>query len=204
MPLENFITSVSACSSRPVSRRTSWILLARSLRETSSSVAKKSRFSRAERRGKNERSPATAMPTCRRTSPAARCASNPPTRTDPASGRSMVEISLSAVVFPLPFGPSSTKTSAPAAEKETSFKATVSPPRSRPSQLNRAGRWRNILRTDSKTIRSMKVNGEVRVKIIRTTNSLWHRVSDARRRLCIIVAIRDAYDFEWSGAAECA
>jgi hypothetical protein len=48
------------------------------------------------------------------------------------------------------------QTSAPA-EKKRSFKATVSPPRSRPSQLNRAGRWRNILRTDSKTTRSMKV-----------------------------------------------
>ena len=66
------MTSVSACSSRPVSWRTCWIRGARSLRETSSRVAKKSRFSRAERRGKNERSAATAMPTCRRTSPASR------------------------------------------------------------------------------------------------------------------------------------
>ena len=153
------MTSVSACSSRPVSRRTSLILCARSLRGTSSRAAKKSRFSLAERRGKNERSAATAMPTCRRTAPASRRASKPPTSTDPASGRSMVEINLSAVVFPLPFGPSSTKTSALPAEKDTPFKAIVSPPRSRPSQLNRAGRWRNILRTDSKTTRSMKVDG---------------------------------------------
>src|SRR5260370_30333124 len=36
----------------------------------------------------------------------------------------------------------------------------VSPHRSRPSQLNRAGRWRNILRTDSKTTWSMKVERE--------------------------------------------
>ena len=150
------MTSVSACSSRPVSWRTSLILCARSRRDTSSSVAKKSRFSRAERRGKNERSAATAMPTCRRTSPALRRASKPPTRTDPASGNSIVEISLRAVVFPLPFGPSNTRTSARAAEKETSFKAMVSPPRSLPSQLNSAGRWRKILRTDSNTIRSIK------------------------------------------------
>src|ERR1035437_9978924 len=87
--------------------------------------------------------------------------------------------------------------SARAAEKETSFKAMVSPPRSLPSQLNRAGRWRKILRTDSKTTRSMKIrttrlerqkyesaNGEVR-----TAN----RGSDARRRLCIIVAIRGLF-----------
>src|SRR5208282_348872 len=159
MPLENFITSMSACSSRPVSRRTSWILCARSPRETSSSVAKNSRFSRAARRGKNERSAATAMPTFRRTLPASRRASNPPTRTAPASGRSMVEINLRAVVFPLPFGPSSARTSAAAAENETSFKAMVSPRRSRPSQLNSAGRWRNILPTDSKTMRSMKADG---------------------------------------------
>ena len=107
------MTSVSACSSRPVSRRTSLILCARSLRAELRRGRQRNRGSqRAERRGKNERSAATAMPTCRRTSPASRRASKPPTRTDPASGRSMVEISLSAVVFPLPFGPSSTKTSA--------------------------------------------------------------------------------------------
>src|SRR5208283_3593418 len=184
MPLENFITSVSACSSRPVSRRTSLILCAHSLRGTSSRAAKKSRFSRAERRGKNERSAATATPTCRRTAPASRRASKPPTRTDPASGRSMVEISLRAVVLPLPFGPSSTRTSALAAEKETSLKAIVSPPRSFPSQLNRAGRWRKVLRTDSKTTLSMAV---------RTTKART-KLRFARRRLCIIVAIRNSID----------
>src|SRR5208282_4160167 len=157
MPLENFITSVSACSSRPVSRSTSLILCARSLRDTSSSAAKNSRFSRAERRGKNERSAATAIPTCRRTAPASRRVSKPPTRTDPASGKSMVEISLRTVVLPLPFGPTKANTSPRSAAKQTSLRAIVSPRCSRPTQLNKAGRWRKILRTDSKTIRSMEI-----------------------------------------------
>jgi hypothetical protein len=130
------------------------ILCAARLRETSSRAAKNSRFSRAERRGKERALAATAMPTCRRTSPASRRASKPPTRTDPASGSSMVEISLRAVVFPLPFGPSSTRTSARRPKRNVfqgnGFAAPL------PAQpIEQSGTMAKYLRTDSKTTRSM-------------------------------------------------
>jgi len=123
-----FMTSVSAFSSRPVSRRTSSILCVR-LRpaELRRGPAKNSRFSRAERRGKNDAGAATAIPTCRRTSPASRRGSEGRPRAPiRPSGSSMVEISLRAVCLPLPFGPSSTTPRRWHAEKETSCSATVS------------------------------------------------------------------------------
>ena len=67
MPLENFMTRVSAASSKPVRSSTSSILRGRERRGISSKAAKKSRFSRAESRGKNDLSVETAKPTCRRT-----------------------------------------------------------------------------------------------------------------------------------------
>src|SRR5579885_2554852 len=59
MPLENFITSVSPASSRPVRASNSSIRSLLCRRGTSFSAAKKSRFSRADSRGKNELSVAT-------------------------------------------------------------------------------------------------------------------------------------------------
>src|SRR5439155_379397 len=66
----------------------------RILAGTFSSEAKKSKFSRAESLGKNDRSLATAKPTCLRTVPALKQVSAPSISTRPESGRSMVEISL--------------------------------------------------------------------------------------------------------------
>jgi len=60
----------------------------------------------------------------------------------------VIEISFSAVVFPLPFGPSSTKASPAATSSETPCSASVAPDRSLPSQLNNAGRCRNRLLTE--------------------------------------------------------
>src|SRR3989442_1417775 len=118
----------------------------RILAGTSSSEAKKSKFSRAESRGKNDRSLATAKPTCLRTVPALKQVSAPSISTRPESGRSMVEISLRVVVFPLPFGPSNTRTLPLCTRSETSTRARDSPLRSRLSQLNKAGRLQNARR----------------------------------------------------------
>jgi hypothetical protein len=109
MPDENFITRVSAASNKLVAASNSSVRWSRAVRETLSSAAKKSRFSRADKRGKKDRSVATAKLTWRRTSEAFVCVSASLTTTRPESGSKTVEINFRAVVFPLPFGPRRTK-----------------------------------------------------------------------------------------------
>ena len=73
------------------------------------------------------------------------------TKTRPESGSSTVQIIFRSVVLPLPLGPRIARTCPAGAMSETFLRADVSPVLSRPSQLKRAGRWRNDLLTDSRT-----------------------------------------------------
>src|SRR4051812_4102864 len=108
MPLENFIACLSASLVRLTAASTSSIRRGMVAGGSSSKTAKNLRFSRAVSRGKNERSAPTANPTTRLTASSFFAVSCPPTRTNPESGRRIVESSLSSVVFPLPFGPKRT------------------------------------------------------------------------------------------------
>src|SRR5438105_733466 len=67
----------------------------------------------------------------------------------------MVETNFKVVVLPLPLGPNRTKTFPEATLREISSRARVSPLRSLPIQLNRAGRWRKTLLTDSSAMLSI-------------------------------------------------
>src|SRR6185369_5169742 len=150
IPDENFMTRVSAASNKLVAASNSSVRWSRAVRETLSSAAKKSRFSRADKRGKKDRSVATAKLTWRRTSEAFVCVSASLTTTRPESGSKTVEINFRAVVFPLPFGPRRTKILPVGIVRDTLSRASVFPVRSRPIQLKRAGRCRKIFVTDSR------------------------------------------------------
>jgi hypothetical protein len=68
-------------------------------------------------------------PTRRRTAPASRTTSRPPTRATPASGRSSVASTRTAVVLPAPFGPSTPSTVPGRTARSTPASAVVVPNR---------------------------------------------------------------------------
>jgi len=119
---------------------------------------KKSRFSEAERRGKNERSAAGDARLAAGLHPQRavhRAAHAHRSASGQAHGRDQLERrGLSAAVRP-----SSNPDLGASARKKRSFKAMVSPPRPS-SQLQQSWTMANILRTDSKTTCSMKVDDE--------------------------------------------